>query len=151
MSLLPFLHRAAAHQDLSAAQAQEAMAIVLGGGASTAQIAAFLVALRMKGETSAELLGFARAMREAARDGLAATARSRRAPPGASLQTLVIASLSAMGSNNRLDAQCCRKVQNGYVNIFVLPFKRLSSQVREESRSGFSWRKRASPCSVMGH
>jgi anthranilate phosphoribosyltransferase len=66
MSLLPFLHRAAAHQDLSAAQAQEAMAIVLGGGASTAQIAAFLVALRMKGETSAELLGFALAMREAA-------------------------------------------------------------------------------------
>src|SRR5205085_12098997 len=34
------------------------------GESSTAQIAAFLVALRMKGETSGEILGFARAMRE---------------------------------------------------------------------------------------
>ncbi|MGA2328797.1 MAG: anthranilate phosphoribosyltransferase [Bryobacteraceae bacterium] len=66
MSILPYLHRAAAQQDLGAAEAQEAMAIILSGGASTAQIAAFLVALRMKGETSGELLGFARAMREVA-------------------------------------------------------------------------------------
>ena len=66
MSILPYLHRAAAQQDLGAAEAQEAMAIILSGGASTAQIAAFLVALRMKGETSAELLGFARAMRAVA-------------------------------------------------------------------------------------
>jgi anthranilate phosphoribosyltransferase len=35
----------------------------LSGQASTAQIAAFLVALRMKGETAGELIGFARAMR----------------------------------------------------------------------------------------
>jgi len=66
MSLLPYLHRTVERQDLSATEAQEAMAIILGGGASTAQISAFLVALRMKGETSAELLGFARAMRQAA-------------------------------------------------------------------------------------
>jgi anthranilate phosphoribosyltransferase len=39
------------------------MATILDGGASTAQITAFLVALRMKGETAAELVGFARAMR----------------------------------------------------------------------------------------
>jgi anthranilate phosphoribosyltransferase len=66
MSLLPYLHRTVERQDLSAAQAQEAMAIILRGGASNPQISAFLVALRMKGETSAELLGFARAMRQAA-------------------------------------------------------------------------------------
>ena len=39
------------------------MEVILGGHASTAQIAAFLVALRMKGETADELIGFARAMR----------------------------------------------------------------------------------------
>ncbi|MGE5568476.1 MAG: anthranilate phosphoribosyltransferase [Rhodospirillales bacterium] len=63
MSLVPYLHRAAAHENLTPEEAQEAMAIILSGGASTAQTAAFLVALRMKGETAEELLGFARAMR----------------------------------------------------------------------------------------
>ncbi len=63
MSLLPYLHRAAARENLTPGEAQDAMAIILAGDASTAQIAAFLVALRMKGETAAELLGFARAMR----------------------------------------------------------------------------------------
>ena len=40
------------------------MLAILEGGCSSAQIAAFLVALRMKGETPDELFGFARAMRE---------------------------------------------------------------------------------------
>jgi anthranilate phosphoribosyltransferase len=66
MPLLPFLHRAVAGAHLEPAAAEQAMNIILDGGASTAQIAAFLVALRMKGETSGELLGFARAMRERA-------------------------------------------------------------------------------------
>lgn len=39
------------------------MQVILSGRASTAQIAALLVALRMKGETAGELIGFARAMR----------------------------------------------------------------------------------------
>lgn len=63
MSLLPFLHRAVARQHLNAEESREAMTLILEGAASTAQIAAFLTALRMKGETSEELLGFARAMR----------------------------------------------------------------------------------------
>jgi anthranilate phosphoribosyltransferase len=49
--------------DLSAADAEAAMQIVLRGEATQAQIAAFLIALKMKGETVAELTGFARAMR----------------------------------------------------------------------------------------
>ena len=40
------------------------MTAMLSGQASEIQIAAFLVALKMKGETAAELAGFARAMRE---------------------------------------------------------------------------------------
>jgi anthranilate phosphoribosyltransferase len=62
--LLPYLHRITAREDLSAEEARQAMIAILSGNASTAQIAAFLVGLRMKGETSDELLGFARAMRE---------------------------------------------------------------------------------------
>jgi anthranilate phosphoribosyltransferase len=63
MSLIPYLHRAARREDLDASAAEEAMETILSGRASTVQIAAFLVALRMKGETAAELIGFARAMR----------------------------------------------------------------------------------------
>jgi anthranilate phosphoribosyltransferase len=66
MSLIPYLHIVAAKRDLSAREAEEAMAVILSGTASTAQIAAFLVALRMKGETAEELVGLARAMRRAA-------------------------------------------------------------------------------------
>src|SRR5437588_5816004 len=64
--LLPFLHKVADRGDLSADEAHEAMLAILGGEISTAQIAAFLVALRMKGETADELQGFARAMRDKA-------------------------------------------------------------------------------------
>jgi len=63
MSLLAYLHRVTDHGNLTAAEAETAMAAILTGEATTAQIAAFLVALRMKGETEDELLGFARAMR----------------------------------------------------------------------------------------
>jgi anthranilate phosphoribosyltransferase len=64
MSLLPYLHRVASREHLPPEDAHAAMLVILEGGASTAQLAAFLVALRMKGETGGELLGFARAMRE---------------------------------------------------------------------------------------
>ncbi len=63
MSLTGFLHRLVERQDLSADEAEQAMTAILEGAASQAQIAGFLVALRMKGETAGELLGFARAMR----------------------------------------------------------------------------------------
>lgn len=43
-----------------------AMEVILAGGATPAQIAAFLTALRMKGETVEEVVGFARAMRKMA-------------------------------------------------------------------------------------
>jgi anthranilate phosphoribosyltransferase len=65
MSLLPFLHRLINRESLSARDARQAMSVILRGEASTAQIASFAVALRMKGETAEELLGLAQAMREA--------------------------------------------------------------------------------------
>lgn len=63
MSLLAFLHRIVASESLSPQDAEQAMGIILNGDASTPQVAAFLVALRMKGETADEIYGFARAMR----------------------------------------------------------------------------------------
>ena len=66
MSLLPYLHRVSSGEHLTSADAHGAMSVILEGGASEALLAAFLVALRMKGETAAELAGFARAMRERA-------------------------------------------------------------------------------------
>src|SRR5258706_651175 len=62
--LLPYLHLVAVRENLTAEDARLAMLAILNGDATTPQIAAFLVALRMKGETPAEVLGFARAMRE---------------------------------------------------------------------------------------
>jgi anthranilate phosphoribosyltransferase len=67
MSIVPFLHRVVAREDLTAREAYEAMLSILSGESTNAQIAAFVTALRMKGETGAEILGFARAMREKGR------------------------------------------------------------------------------------
>jgi anthranilate phosphoribosyltransferase len=64
MSLVPYLHRVAAGADLTSAEAYEAMTLLLEGGTHDAAVGAFLVALRVKGETASELAGFARAMRE---------------------------------------------------------------------------------------
>lgn len=63
MPLAEFLHRVADRENLTQADAERAMSLILSGEATTAQIAAFLTALRMKGETSDELIGFARVMR----------------------------------------------------------------------------------------
>jgi len=49
-------------RSLSHAQAHELMASVLDGGASDLQIGAFVLAMRMKGETLAELTGFLEAV-----------------------------------------------------------------------------------------
>jgi anthranilate phosphoribosyltransferase len=52
--------------DLSQEQAAEAMEEIMTGVASPAQIAAFLTALHLKGETDAEIAGMAEVMREKA-------------------------------------------------------------------------------------
>jgi len=65
--LLEALHAVATHQRaLTRAEARAAMAEILAGKATDAQIAALLVALHMKGETVEELVGFAEAIRAAA-------------------------------------------------------------------------------------
>src|SRR3954466_12552666 len=66
MSLLPFIQRVVERDNLSAADAEAAMTTILRGESSHAQIASFVTALRMKGETVDEVAGFARAMRRMA-------------------------------------------------------------------------------------
>jgi anthranilate phosphoribosyltransferase len=66
MSLLPYLDRVSQRENLSAEEAREDMLSILRGEAGEHQMAGFLMALRTKGETVDELVGFARAMREMA-------------------------------------------------------------------------------------
>ena len=60
------LSRLLAREDLSSEDASDAMRRIMAGEATPAQIAAFVVALRAKGETSAEVGGMAAAMLELA-------------------------------------------------------------------------------------
>src|SRR5665811_1784732 len=66
----PVLTRAidalASRRDLSADQTWEVLSEIMHGETSETQIAAFLIALRTKGETVDELAGLARTMRELA-------------------------------------------------------------------------------------
>ena len=61
--LQPYIAQLVKYQHLSESQAEEAMNLIMRGEATPAQIGAYLIALRMKGETPEEILGSARAMR----------------------------------------------------------------------------------------
>jgi len=63
MSLKPILARLANAERLAESEAEEAFGIIMGGEATPAQIAGLLMAMRVRGETVAELTGAVRAMR----------------------------------------------------------------------------------------
>lgn len=65
MPLRPYIQNALAGEHLTSEQARLAMGHVMNGEATPAQIAAWLVGLRTKRESVAEIAGFATAMREA--------------------------------------------------------------------------------------
>ncbi|HEY1412111.1 MAG TPA: anthranilate phosphoribosyltransferase [Rhodopila sp.] len=62
-NLKPFLARLAAGETLSDDQAEAAFDIIMSGEATPAQIGALLMAMRLRGETVAEITGAVRAMR----------------------------------------------------------------------------------------
>src|SRR5215467_4914811 len=66
MSIRDALAKLVLREDLSRAEAQAAMRSLVDGEATPSQIAAFAIALRMKGETPEEIAGLAEVMREAA-------------------------------------------------------------------------------------
>jgi anthranilate phosphoribosyltransferase len=72
--LKPLLAHVAAGRSLSEAEAEAAFEIIMSGNATAAQIGAFLMALRVRGETVEEIAGAARIMR--------AKALGVDAPPG---------------------------------------------------------------------
>jgi len=62
-NLKPVLARLATGETLSAADAEDAFGVIMSGEATPAQIAGLLMAMRVRGETVAELTGAVRAMR----------------------------------------------------------------------------------------
>ena len=63
MAFLLYLHRVAEGGILTRVESFEAMSAILEGNATTAQIAGFLVAIKMRGEVAEEIVGFSQAMR----------------------------------------------------------------------------------------
>ena len=61
--LKSFITKVVDGKDLSEEESGEAMAFIMGGEVPPTQIASFITALRMKGETIQEITGFARTMR----------------------------------------------------------------------------------------
>lgn len=61
-----YIEKCLGGQDLTVEEAEKALNIIMSGQASDAQVAGLLIALRAKGESTAELVGFARTMRERA-------------------------------------------------------------------------------------
>jgi anthranilate phosphoribosyltransferase len=92
----------ASGRDLSQAESAGVLAEIMTGGVSDAQVAAFLVGLRTKGETVEEIAGLAQAMRELAtpvrttRDDLLDTAGSGGGRPSFNVSTT--AALIAAGA-----------------------------------------------------
>ncbi|KAA3646756.1 MAG: anthranilate phosphoribosyltransferase [Chloroflexi bacterium] len=65
--LKPYIAKVLAKENLQAEEAEAAMEIIMTGQATPAQIGGYLVGLRMKGETVAEITGSARSMRAQAK------------------------------------------------------------------------------------
>lgn len=61
--LKPFIAKTINRTDLTVEEAEEAMNVIMTGQATPAQVSAYLVSLRMKGETIPEITGSVRAMR----------------------------------------------------------------------------------------
>jgi len=62
-SMRPIIARVAAGEQLDEADAEAAFELIMSGEATPAQVAGFLMALRVRGETVAEITGAARVMR----------------------------------------------------------------------------------------
>lgn len=62
-----FIQKIVEKNDLTGEESETAMEMIMSGKATPSQLGSFLTALRMKGESSGEIAGFARVMRQFAR------------------------------------------------------------------------------------
>ena len=62
-----FIQKVVEKRNLSKGEAEEAMKMIMSGKATPSQLAGFLIALKMKGETAEEIAGFAKIMRNFAK------------------------------------------------------------------------------------
>lgn len=67
MELKKYIAKVVDGENLTEQEAENAVDIIMSGGATNAQTAGLLVALRMKGETIDEIIGFAKGMRQKAK------------------------------------------------------------------------------------
>jgi anthranilate phosphoribosyltransferase len=96
MTIKEAIVKVAGGQPLDMAEASAAMEEIVQGTATPAQIAAFAIALRMKGETAAEIAGLARVMRqEAVRVSVAGEVVDTCGTGGDGLSTFNISTVSA--------------------------------------------------------
>ena len=79
MSLRPILARLAAGERLAETEAETAFGAIMEGEATPAQIAGLLMAMRVRGETVAEITGAVRALRNSKRSA-SPTASRRKVP-----------------------------------------------------------------------
>lgn len=125
MALKESISKAMRSESLTEGEAHRAAAFIMKGEATGAQIAALLVALRMKGETEDEITGFARAMREAAtpvkcrRDGLVDTCGTGGDRSG-TFNVSTLAALAAAGAGCRVAKHGNRSVSSrcGSADLF---------------------------------
>jgi len=66
MALRPAIAKVVSRQSLTEAEARASMGLIMDGEATPAQIAAFITALAIRGETVEEITGFAKAIRDRA-------------------------------------------------------------------------------------
>ena len=64
MTMKDYIQKCLAGEHLSVAEASAALELIMSGQATEVQIAGLLIALRAKGETVDEVVGFAQTMRE---------------------------------------------------------------------------------------
>jgi anthranilate phosphoribosyltransferase len=92
------IKKVVSRENLSRDEARQLMAYIMEGQATDAQIAAVLIALRMKGETIDEITGFAETMREKASkvDNRAHALLDTCGTGGAAVKTFNVSTLSAI-------------------------------------------------------
>ena len=66
MNIKEILEKLSFAQDLTSHEAEDSMNAIMSGEFNTEQVAGFLTAMRLKGETTTELTSFVKVMREKA-------------------------------------------------------------------------------------